>query len=51
MEVSQLETLPVTTDQLRNATHYDPEISKVLHVDYVLIGWPVPEMVQTLYTC
>ena len=50
LSVSQLETLPVTTDQIRNATHYHPVLSKVL--DYVLNGWPVtiPEIVQPFYT-
>ena len=51
LSVSQLETLPVTADQVRNATHYDPVISKVL--DYVLKGWPgtIHEILQPFYTC
>ena len=36
--VSQLESLPVTSQQLRTATRTDPVLSKV--VSYVRSGWP-----------
>ena len=36
--VSQLESLPVTSQQLRTATRTDPDLSKI--VSYVRSGWP-----------
>ena len=36
--VTQLESLPVTSQQLRAATRTDPVLSKVIH--YVRSGWP-----------
>ena len=43
--ISQLESLPITTKQLRAATRTDPILSKVLH--YVRTGWPNIEVTRS----
>ena len=36
--MTQIESLPITSSQLENATRYDPILGKVLH--YTRYGWP-----------
>ena len=47
--MTQIESLPVTSSQLENATRYDPILGKVLH--YTRYGWPdiVPSELQPYF--
>ena len=47
--MTQIESLPITSSQLENATRYDPILGKVLH--YTRYGWPdiVPSELQPYF--